>query len=307
MDRSDESAPGTEALAAGALLPAGAPPLLSVRDLRVHFPVTSGVLQRTTGWVRAVDGVSFDVGKGETLGLVGESGCGKTTAGRAVLRLIEATSGTVTFAGTDVFKAAGQGLKRLRKRMQIVFQDPAGSLNPRMRVGDIIGEPLAVHGLVKSAAAARERVAGLLERCGMPAAAAGRYPHEFSGGQRQRICIARALALEPEFIVCDEPTSALDVSIQAQILNLLKDLQRDTGLSYLFISHDMAVVQHMSDRIAVMHGGRIVEAGPKGEVIGRPRHPYTKRLLAAVPVPRPGAKGRGAGTPAGAVAGAGGG
>lgn len=274
--------------------PSGAP-VLSVRDLKVHFPVRSGILQRTTGYVKAVDGVSFDIGadgKGETLGLVGESGCGKTTVGRAILKLIPPTSGQVLFQGRDVAPATGSQLKSLRQKMQIVFQDPAGSLNPRMRVMNIIGEPMLVHGLIPAGDRdrLRHRVEELLVRCGMPAFAADRYPHEFSGGQRQRICIARALSLEPDFIVCDEPTSALDVSIQAQILNLLKDLQRDLGMSYLFISHDMAVINHMCERIAVMFKGKIVETGTRDEVINRPKHKYTQSLLSAVPIARPGQK-----------------
>lgn len=264
--------------------------LLRVSDLHAHFPIKTGFLQRTTGWVRAVDGVTLEVARGETLGLVGESGCGKTTIGRTILKLLPATSGSVTFDGQDVLAARGEPLKKLRRRMQIVFQDPAGSLNPRMKVLSIIGEPLRVHGLIATSEQLRERVESLLLRCGMPKTAADRYPHEFSGGQRQRICIARALALEPRFIVCDEPTSALDVSIQAQILNLLKDLQRDLGLSLLFISHDMAVIQHMCDRIAVMHRGKIVETGPKRAIIDSARHEYTRALLAAVPVARPPSK-----------------
>ena len=261
-----------------------------MRDLHTHFPIKSGILQRTTGWVRAIDGVSFDIARGETLGLVGESGCGKTTVGRTLLRLIPATSGRVLFDGADVYQARGAELKSLRRRMQIIFQDPAGSMNPRMRVLNIVGEPLMVHGLVKNKDELRERVETYLVRCGMPKAAADRYPHEFSGGQRQRIAIARALALDPQFIVCDEPTSALDVSIQAQILNLLKDLQRDFKLSYLFISHDMAVIQHVCDRIAVMYKGKIVEAGDKAGIIKTPKHPYTQSLLSAVPIPKPGMK-----------------
>ena len=261
------------------------PSLLSVRDLRVEFPVRSAVLGRVTGSTRAVDGVSFEVFRGETLGLVGESGCGKTTVGRAILRLIRAASGEVRFAGTDVLRAEAGSLRRLRARMQIIFQDPAGSLNPRMRIGAIVGEPLGVHGVVRGRAAIRSRVAELLESCGMPGEhVLDRYPHEFSGGQRQRICIARALASKPDFIVCDEPTSALDVSIQAQILNLLKDLQRDLGLSLLFISHDIGVVRHMCDRVAVMRAGQIVEMGTRDGVIGAPAHEYTRSLLAAVPV-----------------------
>jgi oligopeptide transport system ATP-binding protein len=258
-------------------------PLLDVRDLRVWFPQRAGVLQRTTGWNKAVDGVSFQVGRGETLGLVGESGCGKTTVGRAILRLLPKTSGSVTFEGVDVDRAAGPALKVLRRQMQIVFQDPAGSLNPRMRIDMIVGEAMLVHGLVKSRSEMRSRVEELLVTCGLTRDAADRYPHQFSGGQRQRIGIARALALEPRFIVCDEPTSALDVSIQAQILNLMADLRDQFGLSYLFISHDMAVIQHICDRIAVMHRGVIVEEGPRDSVLGSPREAYTRRLLAAVP------------------------
>ncbi len=263
------------------------PPLLSVKDLKTHFPVRSGLLQRVTGWVRAVDGVSFDLGKGETLGLVGESGCGKTTVGRTLLKLIPATGGTVTFEGRDVMKAQGAEMKALRRDMQIIFQDPAGSLNPRMRIASIVGEPLIVHGLVTDRRKLRKQVEELLVRCGMPAAAADRYPHEFSGGQRQRIGIARALALEPKFIVCDEPTSALDVSIQAQIINLLTDLQEEFGLSYLFISHDMAVIQHVCKRIAVMYKGKIVETGSRDDILKNPQHKYTQSLLSAVPEPDP--------------------
>jgi ABC-type oligopeptide transport system ATPase subunit len=249
--------------------------------------VHSGVLQRTSGHVKAVDGVSFDLARGETLGLVGESGSGKTTVGRAVLRLIEPTSGEVRFDGEDVLGAAGSRLRALRRQMQIVFQDPAGSLNPRMRIAQIVAEPLVVHGLVKGEGELRKQAEALLVRCGMPALALDRYPHEFSGGQRQRIGIARALALRPKFIVCDEPTSALDVSIQAQIINLLMDLQRDMGLSYLFISHDMNVIQHVCRRIAVMYQGRVVEMGERDQILHEPRHEYTKRLLSAVPVPDP--------------------
>ncbi len=267
-----------------------ASPLLEVINLKTHFPVKSGLLQRTTGYVRAVDGVSFAVGRGQTLGLVGESGCGKTTVGRTILRLLPATAGSVVFDGQDVFGAQASALQALRRRMQIIFQDPAGSLNPRMKIASILGEPLLVHGVVTDRAELRERVERLLERCGMPRAAADRYPHEFSGGQRQRIGIARALGLEPDFIVCDEPTSALDVSIQAQILNLLKDLQAEFRLSYLFISHDMAVIEHMCDEINVMFRGKIVEHGDRADIIGSPRHKYTQSLLSAVPMPRPGQK-----------------
>lgn len=263
--------------------PVAAPPLLSVRGLQVHFPVRAGVLQRTVSHVRAVDGISFDVPRGKTLGLVGESGCGKTTAGRAVLRLLPATGGRVTFDGVDVLDASASTLATLRRRMQIIFQDPGGSLNPRMRVEEVVGEPLIVHEPRLKRAEVRVKVGEMLGRCGMPASAMERYPHEFSGGQKQRIAIARALMLHPELIVCDEPTSALDVSVQAQVLNLLADLQRDMGLSYLFVSHDMAVVNQMCDRIAVMSAGKIVEVGEREQIMNAPQHPYTKKLLAAVP------------------------
>jgi len=271
--------------------PASAPvpaSLLSVRELHTHFPIRTGLLQRVAGHVRAVDGVSFEIARGETLGLVGESGCGKTTVGRSILRLLPPTSGSVTFEGKDVLAARGAGLKALRRDMQIIFQDPASSLNPRMRIGTILGEPLALHGLVRDPSELRARVETLLVRCGMPKAAADRYPHEFSGGQRQRIGIARALSVEPKFIVCDEPTSALDVSIQAQIINLLTDLQSEFGLSYLFISHDMSVIQHVCRRIAVMYRGKIVEEGERDRILFEPSHRYTQSLLSAVPVPDPG-------------------
>ncbi|MAB28259.1 MAG: peptide ABC transporter substrate-binding protein [Planctomycetaceae bacterium] len=261
-------------------------PLLEVNDLKTHFPVKRGLFQRTVDHVRAVDGVSFDLGVGETLGLVGESGCGKTTVGRTILRLLEATSGEVHFEGKPVFKQSATEMRALRREMQIIFQDPGGSLNPRMRVGRLVGEPLVVHGMA-SGDELRHRVEQLLERCGLWKQAADRYPHEFSGGQRQRIGIARALAVEPRMIVCDEPTSALDVSIQSQILNLLDDLQEEFDLSYLFISHDMAVVHHVCDRIAVMYNGKIVEVGARDQVIHDPQHPYTKALLSAVPEPDP--------------------
>jgi ABC-type oligopeptide transport system ATPase subunit len=259
-----------------------APALLDVRNLQTWFPIRRGLLQRITGHVKAVDGVSFTLHKGETLGLVGESGCGKTTVGRTLLRLIEPTGGQVLFEGRDVISMAGEELRQLRRRMQIIFQDPGGSLNPRMRVGRIVGEPLEVHGVAQGDEL-RDMVEKLLTRCGLWAAAADRYPHEFSGGQRQRIGIARALALNPSLFVCDEPTSALDVSIQSQILNLLKDLQAEFGLSYLFISHDMAVIHHICDRVAVMYDGKIVEEGTRDDIIRRPQHAYTQRLLAAVP------------------------
>jgi oligopeptide transport system ATP-binding protein len=257
-------------------------PLLEVKDLKMHFPVRRGILQRVVDHVRAVDGVSFSIKPGETLGLVGESGCGKTTVGRTILRLIPATSGSVHYDGQSVFDMNATELRAVRRKMQIIFQDPAGSLNPRMRVGRIVGEPLEVHGIA-SGDKLREHVEVLLERCGLWRQAADRYPHEFSGGQRQRIGIARALALEPKLIVCDEPTSALDVSIQSQILNLLSDLQDEFELSFLFISHDMAVIHHVCARIAVMLDGKIVEEGDRTKIIEEPQHPYTQALLSAVP------------------------
>ena len=259
--------------------------LLQVRDLKVWFPVKKGFLQRTVGHVRAVDGVSFDVRAGETLALVGESGCGKTTCGRALLRLIEPTAGDVRYDGLDVRATHGDELRALRRRMQIIFQDPYGSLNPRMTVNALVGDALSLHGLVASPQERNERVQELLETVGLPGDAINRYPHEFSGGQRQRLCIARALALNPEFIVCDEAVSALDVSIQAQILNLLEQLQEERGLAYLFISHDLSVVRHIADRIAVMYLGRIVELADTEALFQAPRHPYTRALLSAVPEP----------------------
>lgn len=273
-----ESQPQTE--------PTREPPILQVRDLHTHFPMQSGLMQRTTAWVRAVDGVSFQVNRGESLGLVGESGCGKTTVGRSVLRLIPATSGEILYNGADVLALRGAALKRFRREVQVIFQDPEGSLNPRMRIGSIVGEPIRVHGLARGEEL-RQRVFDLLERVGLPRTVAERYPHEFSGGQRQRIGVARALALEPKFIICDEPTSALDVSIQSSILNLLQDLQDEFALSYLFISHDMAVIHHMCDRIAVMFRGKIVEEGERDEILFRPQHDYTKALLSAVPEANP--------------------
>jgi ABC-type oligopeptide transport system ATPase subunit len=259
------------------------PILLEVKNLRTWFPIRRGLLQRTVGHVKAVDDVSFFVRRGETLGLVGESGCGKTTVGRTLLRLIPHSGGEVRFDGKDVLGAGALELRKLRREMQIIFQDPGGSLNPRMRVGRIIGEPLEVHGITKGEDETRARVEELLVKCGLWKQAADRYPHEFSGGQRQRIGIARALSLNPRLIVCDEPTSALDVSIQSQILNLLGDLQQEMGLSYLFISHDMAVIHHICDRIAVMFNGRIVEEGTRDEIINAPRHEYTQALLSAGP------------------------
>ncbi|MCB9764902.1 MAG: ATP-binding cassette domain-containing protein [Alphaproteobacteria bacterium] len=263
-------------------------PLLEVRDLVVHFPVyRRGLLRRQIGTVKAVDGVSLDIHRGEVLGLVGESGCGKSTTGRAILRLIEPTAGTVRFDGQDLAALSAADLRRFRRRMQIIFQDPYASLNPRMTVGDIVAEPIRTHGLADTDDAARARVAELLETCGLDPDFVRRYPHEFSGGQRQRIGIARALASEPELIVCDEPISALDVSIQAQILNLLRRLCRERGLAYLFIAHDLSAVRYISDRVAVMYLGRIAELGPAETICARPAHPYTKALISAVPVPDP--------------------
>jgi oligopeptide/dipeptide ABC transporter ATP-binding protein len=261
-------------------------PLLEVRDLKTHFPVRRGVLRTTAGYVKAVDGVSFTLGRAETLGLVGESGCGKTTVGRTILRLIEPTDGQIRFDGRDLLNLSGREMKAMRRRMQIIFQDPVGSLNPRMRIGRIVGEPMQVHGIAKGREL-DERVGRLLDRVGLSAEYADRYPHEFSGGQRQRVGIARALGLEPDFIVCDEPVSALDVSIQSQILNLLDDLQDEFGISYLFIAHNLAVVEHFSDRVAVMYLGRIVELAERDALYRQPLHPYTQALLSAVPTPQP--------------------
>ncbi len=262
--------------------------LLEVRDLVKRFPVKRGLLvERTVDCVDAVAGVSFDIAAGETLGLVGESGSGKSTTGYCVLQLMRPTSGSVRFEGQELTELSGEDLRRMRRNAQIVFQDPYSSLDPRMTVGNIVAEPLVVHG-VGTRKDRRTRVRELLDVVGFDPAYVNRYPHEFSGGQRQRIGIARALALSPRLIVCDEPVSALDVSIQAQIINLLKDLQAEFGLAYLFIAHDLAVVRSVSDRIAVMHRGRIVETGPASEVYERPKDPYTKALLTSVPVPDPG-------------------
>jgi oligopeptide/dipeptide ABC transporter ATP-binding protein len=268
---------------------ADAVPVLQVESLKKYFPVRKGLLRRTVGFVHAVDDVSFMIGSGETLGLVGESGCGKTTVGRTILRLIEPTAGTVRVEGHDITHLGKAELRPFREQMQIIFQDPFSSLNPRMRVGDIVAEPLKIHGKARRTAR-RQRVAQLFERVGLRAAQMDNYPHQFSGGQRQRIGVARALALNPRLIVCDEPVSALDVSIQAQVINLLMDLQRDLGLSYLFISHNLAVVEHISHRTAVMYLGRIVEYTDKTTLFAKPLHPYTEALLAAVPVPDPAIK-----------------
>ncbi len=263
-----------------------ATPLLEVTDLVKHYPVRGGILRRRIGTVHSVDGVSFSVGKGETLGLVGESGCGKSTVARSVLRLVEPTSGAIKLNGTDITNLSKTDLRPHRRSMQIVFQDPFASLNPRMTAGDIVGEPLGVHGLA-TGAKQQERVAELFAQVGLRADQMKNYPHQFSGGQRQRICIARALSLGPSLIVCDEPVSALDVSIQAQVINLLIDLQRKNNFSYLFIAHDLAVVAHISHRVAVMYLGRIVEIADKTELFANPRHPYTQALLASVPVANP--------------------
>jgi oligopeptide/dipeptide ABC transporter ATP-binding protein len=260
--------------------------VLEVTDLKKHYPVRKGLLRRMVGQVRAVDGVSFTIAPGETLGLVGESGCGKSTVARTVLRLIEPSGGTIRLGGEDITHLSRAQLRPFRREMQIIFQDPFSSLNPRMSAGDIVREPLGVHGIGKGRER-EERVAALFEQVGLRSAQMRSYPHEFSGGQRQRICIARALALNPRLIVADEPVSALDVSIQAQVINLMMDLQRETHLSYLFIAHDLAVVEHISHRIAVMYLGKIVEYAEKHALFLKPQHPYTEALLAAVPVPNP--------------------
>lgn len=259
---------------------------LDVRDLKIHFPILTGIIKRRTGSVRAVDGVSFSIQKGKTLGLVGESGCGKTTTGWAVLQLHKPTEGEIYFDGQNLNQASSKQMKIVRRRMQMIFQDPCASLNPRMTIGQIISEPLKVHGLAKGAQS-RERVCELLEKVGLNPGYINRYPHQFSGGQRQRIGIARALAVEPEFLVCDEPISALDVSIQAQIINLLQDLQAQYNLTYLFIAHDLSVVRHISNRVAVMYLGKIVELADRVELYNRPLHPYTQAILSAVPLPNP--------------------
>ena len=260
--------------------------LLQVKDLVMHFPIYRGVIRRQVGAVRAVDGVSFNVRRGETLGLVGESGCGKTTTGRTILQLYRPTAGGVIFEDVNLVELKGEGLRKMRRKMQMIFQDPYASLNPRMTLEQIVGEPLQVHGAATKAEI-RERVKYLLDVVKLSPSFAGRYPHEFSGGQRQRIGVARALALQPSFIVCDEPISALDVSIQAQVVNLLEELQTQFNLTYLFIAHDLSMVRHISDRVAVMYLGVIVELAGRDELHGSPLHPYTQALLSAVPIPDP--------------------
>jgi oligopeptide/dipeptide ABC transporter ATP-binding protein len=277
-------------LEAGSATPAktapGSDTLLRVDALTMHFPIYKGILRRQVGAIRALDGVSFDIARGETLGLVGESGCGKSTTGRTVLRLYDPTDGRIVFDGTEITALQGEVLRRMRPRMQMIFQDPQACLNPRMTVGSIVAEPIEEHGAAKGKAK-RERVRELLNAVGLNPRFANRYPHEFSGGQRQRIGIARALALNPDFIVCDEPIAALDVSIQAQVVNLLQDLQAQLGLTYLFISHDLSMVRHLADRVAVMYLGKIVELAPREALYSDPLHPYTQALLSAVPVPQP--------------------
>ena len=265
-------------------------PLLQVNDLKKHFPVNKGLFGRKSEWVYAVDGVSFEIARGETLSLVGESGCGKSTVGRAILRLFDVTSGQVILDGQRIDDAVPSTMRQMRRRVQVVFQDPFSSLNPRMRVRDILAEPIRNFGLAKSATDLETRVTALMDTVRLPREALNRRPHEFSGGQRQRIGIARALAAEPDLIVCDEAVSALDVSVKAQIVNLLQDLQREFGLALLFISHDLAIVEHMTHRVAVMYLGKIVEVAPRRQIFAAPRHPYTKALLSAVPLPEPGAK-----------------
>jgi oligopeptide/dipeptide ABC transporter ATP-binding protein len=261
-------------------------PLLEADHLVKHFPILGGVLQRRVGVVHAVDDVSFIIRRGETVGLVGESGCGKTTVGRLLLRLVDPDGGRIVFDGTDISRLSGRRLKPFRRRMQLIFQDPLGSLDPRSPIGDSIGDGLRIHAL-GTPSERREKVLRMMDLVGLQSYHARRYPHEFSGGQRQRIGIARALVLEPDLIVCDEPVSALDVSIQAQVLNLLKTLQRELGLTYLFIAHNMGVVEHISDRVAVMYLGKIVESGERGQLFAEPAHPYTEALLSAVPIPDP--------------------
>lgn len=257
--------------------------LLEVKDLCKRFPIKGGLLGREVGAVNAVNNISFQIKKGETLGLVGESGCGKTTLGRSILRLIEPTSGQIIFDGKDITKFDAAEMRAIRRRMQIIFQDPYASLNPRMTVGDILAEPMEIHNLHANKAERQKRLLQLLDQVQLPKDALNKYPHEFSGGQRQRVCIARALAVEPEFIVCDEPVSALDVSVQAQVVNLLMDLQKDLGLTYLFIAHDLKVVEYISNRVAVMYLGNMVEVAESHELYGGSKHPYTKALFSAIP------------------------
>jgi len=266
-------------------------PLVEVRDLVKYFPIHAGLLSRHVADVKAVDGVSFDIDAGETLGLVGESGSGKTTIGRMLLHLLPATGGSIAYNGAEITTMRADDVRRLRRQIQIIFQDPYASLNPRMTIGEIVGEPLRIHGIA-TGKAARDRVQELLRLVGLRPYSANRYPHEFSGGQRQRIGIARALAVDPKFIVCDEPVSALDVSIQAQVINLLEDLQQQFGLTYLFIAHDLSVVRHISTRVAVMYVGKLVELSTRDEIYERPLHPYTQALLSAIPIPDPAAERR---------------
>jgi oligopeptide transport system ATP-binding protein len=273
------------------MITAGAEPLVRVDGIKLHFPIVAGVFRRVVGHVRAVDGVSFDILRGETLGLVGESGCGKTTLGRAILHLYRPTAGRVEFEGQDLSALSREELRRTRRRMQVVFQDPFSSLNPRMTIGATLAEPLEVHGIHPDGGI-RSFIAQLLERVGLKASFADRYPHEFSGGQRQRIGIARALSLTPSFIVADEPITSLDVSIQAQVVNLLQDLQGEFGLTYLVITHDLSMVRHICDRVAVMYLGRVVEMAPVEELYTRSLHPYTQALLSAIPVPDPAVESR---------------
>lgn len=263
--------------------------LLEVNNLVKYFPIKTGFFKRTTGNVKAVDGISFTIERGKTMGLVGESGCGKSTAGRTILRLLEKTSGEVLFDGKDIFSLSREELRQMRPKVQIVFQDPYSSLSPRLPVGEIIGEAVREHGIVPEEEF-DDYITRVMEACGLPEYYKSRYPHEFSGGQRQRICIARALALNPDFIVCDEPVSALDVSIQAQVINLLKDLQKEFGLTYLFISHDLSVVEHISDTVGVMYLGNLVEFSETEKIFSTPLHPYTKALFSAIPIPDPDVK-----------------